>query len=128
MVTVTFVPSHASMALGIVKARGEPHSKVRFVPQVRTGAVVSTTVIVWLQVLAFVQRSVARQVRMTVNRIGQMLVGTLVTVLRIVTVTFVPSQVSTAAGGVNTSGAPHSRVKLVPQVRTGGVVSTIVSV
>jgi hypothetical protein len=79
---------------------------------------------VWLQVAVLVQKSAARQVRVTVKRTGQRTLGGFVTVLRTVMATLVPSQLSTALGGVNDSGAPHSTVKLVPQFITGGVVST----
>jgi hypothetical protein len=127
-VMVTLVPSQASAAAGGVNTSGAPHSSVKLVPQLNTGGVVSTTVIVWLQVEVFVHRSAALQVRVTVKRIGQMLAGTLVVVVRMVIVTFVPSHASTAAGGVKTSVSPHSTVKFVPQVKTGGVVSTKVNV
>jgi hypothetical protein len=128
IVTVTFVPSQLSTADGGVNTRGAPHSMVKLVPQLSTGGVVSTIVSVWLQVAAFVHKSAALQVRVTVNRIGQTLGGRFVTVLRIVMVTLVPSQLSTAAGVAKTIGAPHSMVALLAQVNTGGVVSTIVSV
>jgi hypothetical protein len=121
---VTFVPSQASTALGGVNTSGAPHSTVKLVPQLRIGAVVSTTVIVWLQVAVFVHRSAALQVRVTLKRVGQMLAGTLVVVVTTVIVTFVPSQLSTAEGSANTSGAPHSMVTLLAHVTTGGVVST----
>ena len=124
MVIVTFVPSQLSTADGGVKFSGAPHSKVKLVPHVSTGGVVSMTVIVSVQVLALVQRSVALHVRVTVKRVGQRLAGTLVTVLTTVIDTLVPSQASTALGGGNTSGAPHWTVKFVPQLITGGVVST----
>src|SRR5947199_347506 len=45
-----------------------------------------------------------------------------------VSVTFVPQQASTAVGGVNVQGVPKGTTKLVPQVSTGGVVSTTVTV
>ena len=40
-----------------------PHSTVRLAGQVRTGGIVSSTVIVWVQLMLFPQASVAVQVR-----------------------------------------------------------------
>src|SRR5947207_2375090 len=40
----------------------------------------------------------------------------------------VPSQLSTAVGGENAQAVPHSIVRLIPQARTGGRVSTSVMV
>lgn len=51
-----------------------------------------------------------------------------VRVLSMVIATFVPSQASTAYGGVKLSGKPHSLVMLGAQVNAGGVVSMNVSV
>jgi hypothetical protein len=59
---VTFVPSLESTADGSSKFHAVPHSSIRLVAQVISGAVVSTTVMVWLQVELFVQLSVACQV------------------------------------------------------------------
>src|SRR5436190_1429277 len=52
----------------------------------------------------------------------------LVTVLRIVMVTLVPQQASIAVGGSKLQLVPHSTTLLVAQVRTGGVVSTKVTI
>ena len=73
----------------------------------------------------FVQESVARQVRVAVKLLPQK-PTVLVTVLTRVIVTFVPSQMSLATGGVNVHGVPHSTIRLPAQVRFGGVVSTTV--
>ena len=51
-----------------------------------------------------------------------------VTVLKTVMVTFVPSQMSLAVGGVNDHAVPHSTVCAGAQLNTGGVVSTTVMV
>ena len=52
----------------------------------------------------------------------------LVTVLRIVSVRFVPQHASRAVGSSKFQDAPHSTVLLVAHVSTGGVVSVIVTV
>ena len=51
-----------------------------------------------------------------------------VTVLMTEMVTLVPSHTSLAVGGVNTQVAPHSTVRLNPQRRVGGWLSTTVTV
>src|SRR6185436_6889231 len=56
----TLVPSHASTAVGRVKANGWLHSTIWLSAQVRFGGVVSTMVIVWLQNVSLVQVSYAR--------------------------------------------------------------------
>jgi hypothetical protein len=66
-VMVTLVPSQTSKAEGISKLQAVAHSTVRLVPQVRTGGVVSTMVLVWLQKALLVHESVAFQVRMVTN-------------------------------------------------------------
>ena len=48
----------------------------------------------------------------------------LVTVLTIVMVTLVPSQMSTAVGGLKSHVEPHSKIWLAAQLNAGGVVST----
>src|SRR5213593_1272027 len=65
------VPSQTSTAVGGVKSHGEPHSTDRLGAQVRLGGCVSTTVIIWLQSDELVQPSVARQVRVTLSKLGQ---------------------------------------------------------
>jgi hypothetical protein len=123
IVTVTLVPQQASEAVGESNDQAKPHWTVLLPAQVRTGGVVSTTVTVWLQALLRLQQLVTTQVRVMFH--GQ---EPLVTVLRIVTVTLVPQQVSEAVGESNDQTEPHWIVLLVAQVRTGGLVSTTVTV
>jgi hypothetical protein len=74
---------------------------------VSTGAVVSTTVTVWLHCPLFPHPSVARQVRVATNAAPQV---PLVTVL--ITATFVtPLQLSLALGESKSQAAPHSTVR-----------------
>jgi len=54
-----------SVALGALKLKAAPASTLLFALHVITGAVVSTTEIVWLQVALLPHASVARQVRTT---------------------------------------------------------------
>src|SRR5487761_1955933 len=82
------------------------------------------TVMVWLQVLVLPQQSVANQARATASGCGQ---TPLVTVLSTLTVTPV-QHASEAVGGSKVQGTPQSTVLLLAQVRTGGVVSTTVTV
>src|SRR5436190_2155507 len=117
----TLVPSHASTAVGAVKANGLPHSTIWSWAQVRLGGVVSTTVRVWLQKLSLVQLSIARQVRRTVNSPGHRGKVALVVVLVISITTLVPSHASTAVGRVKANGVPHSTIWSCAQVRLGGV-------
>jgi len=121
--TVTFVPLQASRALGWSKVQAEPHSTVLLVAQVNTGAAVSTTVTVWLQVELLVQGSVACQVRVMSSEQPV----PLVTVFRMETVTLVPLQASNALGSSKVQAEPHSTVLLVAQVMFGGVVSATVT-
>src|SRR6185436_7425964 len=93
---ITLVPSQTSIAKGGVKIIGWPHSMVWFAAQVMLGGVVSTTVIVWLQMLLLPQLSVVLQVRVMVVRTRM--------------ITLVPSHPSTAKGGVKRMGWPHSIV------------------
>ena len=62
-VMATLVPSQMSLPVGGVNIHVPPHSTVSAAAQFNTGAVVSTTVMVWLHVAAFIQASVARHVR-----------------------------------------------------------------
>src|SRR4051812_10251401 len=128
MVRTMLVPSHRSKALGAAKLQAAPHSITRFVAQVMSGAVVSRKVMVWLHTLELAQLSLALQVRVTLKRNGQANPLVLVTVLRIRMVTLVPSQASTAEGGVKESPVPHSLVMLGEQLNTGAVVSRTVMV
>src|SRR6266403_2096277 len=88
------------------------------------GGVVSTTVMIWLQVALLVQQSVACQVRVMTDGHAELLVVVPSTLI----VKLVPQQRSTALGGSKLQAAPHSTVLLVAQVNTGGVVSTMVTV
>jgi hypothetical protein len=106
----TFVPSQASAAKGAVKVKGLPHSTIRLSPQVMFGGVVSTIVIVWLHRLLFPQLSLALHVRTMFVKPGQRGLAAVVTVLTIRIDTFVPSQMSTANGGVKANGLPHSTI------------------
>ena len=126
MLMVTFVPSQMSFATGGVNTHGVPHSTIELAVQAMFGGVVSTTVMVWLQVEMLVQESVARHVRVAVKLLPQK-PTVFVTVLTMVMVTLVPSQMSLATGGVNTHGVPHSTMRLPAQLRLGGVVSTTVT-
>ena len=127
-VITTFVPEQTSTAVGAVKPNGLPHSMIWFGAQLSAGGVVSTIVMLWLQVAMLVQVSVACHVRVTLNKFGQRGLAALVTVLTTVIVTLVPSQISTAVGAVKLNGLPHSIIWLGVQLNRGGVESTIVIV
>ena len=113
MVSVTFVPLQASLAVGTSKTKAVPHWTVLLVAQMMTGGVVSTFVTVWLQVLVLPHASVASQVR--VMTCGQ---TPLVAVLRMVTATLVPLQEPTTVGGSKLHGVPQLTVLLIAQVST----------
>src|SRR5688572_24094233 len=87
------------------------------------GGVVSTTVIVWLHTLLLPQVSLALQVRTMLVRPGQRGLTAVLTVFRMRITTLVPSQASTAKGGVKANAVPHSTTWLFPQVTLGGSVS-----
>src|SRR5262245_37745975 len=93
------------------------------VPAVTVGAVVSTCVTTWLHVAALLQGSAACQVRVMSS--GQPL--PLVTVLRIVMVTLVPVQASSALGESKLQSDPHSTVLFATQVMFGATRSTCVT-
>src|SRR5678815_2637478 len=114
----------ASTAVGWSKLQIDPHSTVLLVAQVIVGAVVSTIVSTWLQVLLLVQASVASQVRVIVNEQSEPLVTVPMTAI----VTLVPLQASRAEGSSKLQFERHSAVLLVTQVITGAVVSTTVTV
>src|SRR2546426_36256 len=92
-----------------------------------TGAVVSTTVTVWLHWAVLVQASVACQVRVASKVLPQW-PAVLVTVLRMVMVAV--SLLSVAVGGSKVQALPNCTVLLVllVQFMTGAVVSTTVTV
>src|SRR6266850_1395302 len=95
MVIVAFVPSQTSVAEGASNVHTSPHSTMRLLAQVMSGAVVSTTVMVWLHEALLLQLSVACQVRMASNVFPH---SALVIVPVMVIVAFVPSQTSVAEG------------------------------
>src|SRR2546423_5020039 len=128
MATITLVPSQISKALGALKFQTVPHSTTRLLAQVNCGGVVSRTVTVWLQVLELPHWSLALQVRVATRLVGQFKPVRLVVVLRMATITFVPSQMSKAAGRVKFQTVPHSSTRLLAQVNCGGVVSWTVTV
>src|SRR6266404_792221 len=123
---VMVAPPLLSVAVGTSKVQAAPCSTVLLVLlHVMTGAVVSTTVTLWLQELLLPQASVACQVRVASKVLPQCPV-TLVTVLRIVIVAL--PLLSVALGASKVQGAPCSTVLLVLlHVMTGAVVSTTVT-
>src|SRR6266478_3995645 len=125
MLMVTLVPQQASNAVGGVNVQGVPGVIVMFDAQVITGGVVSTIVTVWAQVAeVLLQQSVACHLRVTIVK---HLENTLVNVACMVMVTLVPQQASNAVGASNVQGVPHCTVLLGGQLRTGGVVSMILT-
>jgi hypothetical protein len=80
-------------------------------------------VTVWLQKALLLQLSVARQVRVTLNILGQRGTATLVTVLTKTTGMFGPSQLSLAVGMSKNQSVPHCTSLSGPQWMFGGVVS-----
>src|SRR4029078_3716922 len=95
-----------SVAVGASKVHAAPCSTVLLVLlQVMTGAVVSTMVTFWLQVLLLPQASVAAQVRVASKVVPQCPV-TLVTVLTIVIVLL--PLLSVAVGALNGEATPCS--------------------
>src|SRR5436190_1576381 len=115
-----------SVAVGASKVQAAPCSTALLVLlQVMTGAVVSTIVTFWLQVLLLPQASVAAQVRAASKVVPQCPV-TLVTVLTIVMLLL--PLLSVAVGASKVQATPCSTVLLVLlQVMTGAVVSTTVT-
>src|ERR1041384_2503454 len=122
---IRFVPSQRSSAPGRSKTKALLQARLRLGGQGKWGGVVSMTVTVWLQMFELPHGSVALQVRVAENVFPQ---SGLVTVLRTWIRTLVPEQKSKAVGRMNRHGVPHSTVRLEPQVMTGGIVSTIVTV
>jgi hypothetical protein len=119
----TFVPSQMSLAVGLSKLHGSPHSTVFDFAHTISGALVSTTVMVWLQVAALAQASIARHVRFALKVFPQN-PARLVRVETTLIVTLVPSQPSLAVGIANPHGVPHSTTRSFAQVKLGGVRST----
>src|ERR1035437_7304068 len=122
-VRVTLVPQQASVTAGGSKVQLVPQATVLLVAQVSTGGMVSTTVTVWLQILLLKQASMASQV--WVITCGQ---TPLVTVLRMVSVTFVRLQMSLTVGASKLQAVPPDTVLSRAQVSPGGVVSTTVTI
>src|SRR5438270_13665063 len=116
-----------SVAVGASKVQAAPCSTVLLVLlHVITGAVVSTTVTLWLQELLLPQASVACQVRVASKVVPQCPVS-FVTVLRMVIVALPP--LSVALGASKVQAAPCSTVLFVlPHVITGAVISTTLTV
>ena len=108
------------------QAAGEPTPTGTALAQLSFGGGVPPAMVtVWLQVAKLLQQSVACQVRVIIWEQGP---APLVTVLRTITDTLVPQQASAAAGGSKLQVLPHWTVLPPAQVRTGGVVSTTVTV
>ena len=103
--TVAVTPPHRSLADGASKFQATPHSTSRFGEQVMTGGVVSTTVMVWLQVAVLPQASRACHVRVAVKVLPHWALA-LVTVPTTVTFTE-PSHRSLADGASNSQATPH---------------------
>src|SRR5580765_282180 len=123
---VTFVPSQASRAMGGSKLQAVPQLTFLALLQTKSGGVVSTTVMVWLQRARLVHWSVASQVRVALMPLPQRLPW-LVVVLTTTRVTFV-EQLSLTLGIAKFHTVPHSTVRLFPQLISGGVVSLILTV
>ena len=119
-----FVPHASAVAVGISNDQLEPHSTVLLAAHVMLGGVVSATVMIWLQMLVLLQASITAHARTALNVLPQ---RAFVKVPRI-TVRFVPHASGSAVGESNIQAEPHSTVRLVGQMRSGIVVSTIVTV
>src|SRR5947209_12652045 len=108
--TVMVAPLQTSTAVGMSNPQSVPHCTSLSGPQARRGGCVSTMVKVWLQRAVLLQASVARQVRDTLNSLGQLFGNTLVVntlpVTALVTAigTIGPSQTSRAEGAVKANG------------------------
>src|SRR5687768_10840102 len=105
LIIATVALPQVSDAVGALKVQPKPHSTVLFAAHVTVGAVVSTTVTVWLQRALLPQSSVASQVRVVVKVLPQ---ASLVTVPTIETITL--PQVSLAPGVLKVHAWPHSTV------------------
>ena len=108
---VSVAVPQASVAVGVANAGEVEHSIVVGPGNAEmVGGVVSTTLIVWLQV------SVPRQVRVTRKPLPQKPVR-FVIVLTTVMVRFAPPQGSVAVGGVKVHAVPHSTTRSDAQMR-----------
>src|SRR5205823_3651283 len=123
----TVAPPQVSEAVGGVKLGVFGHWMVALAPaEPIVGAVVSTTVMVWLTLpLELPLQSVASQVRVSVKVPGQV-PGVVTSLTRF---TVAPPQVSEAVGGVKLGVVGHWMVALAPAAPiVGAVVSTTVMV
>ena len=120
------VPPQPSVAVGVAKEGVEGHSMVVGAgSELITGAVVSSTVMVWLAVLVLPQGSFAVQVRVTEYFCGQEL-GVVTSAKVSATV---PPQASVAVGVAKEGVAGHSTVVGAgSELITGGVLSSTVMV
>ena len=81
---VTFVPQHSSTAVGGSKLHTEPQGTILLAGQVSKGAVVSSTVTVWVQVVMLVLQSTTCHTPL--NIFGHRLVETRLELIKVVTV------------------------------------------
>jgi len=126
-VIVTFVPQHASKAVGVSKVQPVPHSSVRGPLQLITGGFVSIIVTTCVQNEEFEQQSVACHVKVIVALQGKL---PFVIALNKETRT-AEQQLSVAVGGVGVQPPPGKPLAFLQtttwlvHVITGGVVSTM---
>ena len=119
---------HESVAVGRAKVTTAPLGPVQelvmFVEQpLITGAVVSTTVTVWLQLAVLPQASVALQVWIALKVLPHKALVVAPTMVMVL----VP-QVSLVVGASNVHTVPHCTLLFATQVMVGAVVSTVVTV
>ena len=119
---IVFVPQ-VSVAVGASKVQAVPSSTDLLVAQVIAGAVVSTTLTVWLHWALLPHGSVMRQTHVATKALPQV---ALVVVLNTVIV-LVPLK-SVAVGASKVHAAPHSTVLFVGHRAVGLVVSTTLTV
>jgi hypothetical protein len=112
-IVIVFVPQ-VSVAVGVSKVHGVVHSMSLPPAQVMTGAVVSTTVTVWLHDATLPHASVTRHVRVAVNVLPQVALVVVLTIAMLL----VP-QPSLAVGESNVHAEVHSTVLLLAHVITG---------
>ena len=123
VIVLTMINVEGCEAAGSSKAQALPSSTVLFVTQRIAGALVSTTVTVWLQVLLLPQASVARQVRVATNPAPQRLLVTVTTTL----IALVP-QPSLAVGVSKLQAEPATTVLSATHWMKGGSWSITVMV
>jgi hypothetical protein len=119
--------SHASVAVGVTNVTTFPaafvHSTVMVPGQTIRGAVVSSTVIVWLHCALFNASSVASHVRVAVNPPGTLFVTVLTTVIATLA-----SHASVAVGAVKSHALPHSTAAFGAHAIIGAVVSITLNI